>query len=62
MASKYIVGSLVGSSVIAYVCDTAIADHKIFGGTTPTTVSNKEWLEETEKECRHGRVLLDLLW
>ncbi|XP_074309005.1 uncharacterized protein LOC141643659 [Silene latifolia] len=50
MAAKYIVGSLAGSFVIAYVCDYLMADQKIFGGTTPSTVSNKEWWAETDKK------------
>ncbi|KAK9692330.1 hypothetical protein RND81_09G257000 [Saponaria officinalis] len=50
MASKYILGSLAGSFVIAYVCDTLMSDHKIFGGTTPSTVLNKEWWAETDKK------------
>ncbi|KAF3501190.1 hypothetical protein F2Q69_00039428 [Brassica cretica] len=29
---KYIVGALVGSAVVAYVCDKVISDDKIFGG------------------------------
>ncbi|MFX9847886.1 DUF1138 domain-containing protein [Acinetobacter baumannii] len=35
---------------IAYVVDNLIADQKIFGGTTPHTVSSKEWLVETDKK------------
>ncbi|KMT14517.1 hypothetical protein BVRB_4g072890 [Beta vulgaris subsp. vulgaris] len=50
MAGKYIVGSLIGSFVIAYACDNIMSDQKIFGGTTPSTVSNKEWFEETDKK------------
>ncbi|XP_050230316.1 uncharacterized protein LOC126679344 [Mercurialis annua] len=50
MAGKYITGALAGSFVIAYVCDQIISDKKIFGGTTPHTVANKEWWEETEKK------------
>ncbi|CAO2837313.1 unnamed protein product [Amaranthus hypochondriacus] len=52
MAAKYIVGSLAGSFVVAYVCDKIISDQKIFGGTTPSTVSNKEWFEETDKKMQ----------
>ncbi|XP_038689771.1 uncharacterized protein LOC119988701 [Tripterygium wilfordii] len=48
MAAK-ITAALAGSFVIAYVCDRIISDDKIFGGTTPKTVS-KEWWEETEKK------------
>ncbi|KAK8554285.1 hypothetical protein V6N12_031250 [Hibiscus sabdariffa] len=50
MAAKYIIGSIVGSFAIAYVADNLVADQKIFGGTTPHTVSNKEWWEETDKK------------
>lgn len=32
MAAKYIVGALVGSIGVAYVCDTIVSDKKIFGG------------------------------
>jgi hypothetical protein len=32
MAAKYIVGALVGSLGVAYVCDTLVSDKKIFGG------------------------------
>ncbi|XP_057515326.1 uncharacterized protein LOC130796914 [Amaranthus tricolor] len=52
MAAKYILGSLAGSFVVAYVCDKIISDQKIFGGTTPSTVSNKEWFEETDKKMQ----------
>ncbi|KNA11905.1 hypothetical protein SOVF_130770 [Spinacia oleracea] len=50
MAAKYIWGSLVGSCVIAYGCDYIMSEQKIFGGTIPSTVSNKEWFEETDKK------------
>ncbi|KMZ71772.1 hypothetical protein ZOSMA_175G00120 [Zostera marina] len=49
MSAKYIIGSLAGSFVIAYGCDYFVSDVKIFGGSTPGTVSNKEWGEATEK-------------
>ncbi|KAJ4842640.1 hypothetical protein Tsubulata_013336 [Turnera subulata] len=48
--AKYIIPALAGSFVIAYVSDKLIADKKIFGGTTPSTVSNKEWWDETDKK------------
>jgi hypothetical protein len=32
MAAGYIVGSLVGSFGIAYLCDTFVSDKKAFGG------------------------------
>jgi len=48
MTAGYIVGSLVGSFAIAYLCDTFISDKKVFGGTTPGTVSDKEWWKATD--------------
>ncbi|KAL6987134.1 hypothetical protein U1Q18_012891 [Sarracenia purpurea var. burkii] len=50
MGGKYIIASLVGTFAIAYVVDHLIADKKMFGGTTPKTVSSKEWWEETDKK------------
>ncbi|CAK7342560.1 unnamed protein product [Dovyalis caffra] len=50
MSTKYIVSAVLGSFAIAYACDYVISDKKIFGGTTPRTVSNKEWWEETDKK------------
>ncbi|EEF42905.1 uncharacterized protein LOC8284401 [Ricinus communis] len=50
MATKYIISALAGSFAIAYVCDQLISDKKIFGGTTPHTVANKDWWEETDKK------------
>ncbi|KAF8395838.1 hypothetical protein HHK36_019792 [Tetracentron sinense] len=50
MATKYILGSLLASGVLAFTLDYVIADKKLFGGTTPNTVSNKEWWEETDKK------------
>ncbi|KAB2606187.1 hypothetical protein D8674_005904 [Pyrus ussuriensis x Pyrus communis] len=50
MAAKYIVGSIVGTFGLAYVFDTTISDKKIFGGSTPGTVSNKKWWEETDNK------------
>ncbi|KAI3819943.1 hypothetical protein L1987_13796 [Smallanthus sonchifolius] len=50
MTGAKIVGSIAGAFVIAFACDYIIADKKIFGGTTPSTVSNKEWWEETDKK------------
>jgi hypothetical protein len=32
MGAKYIIGSLVGSCVIAYACDYIVSQKKIFGG------------------------------
>ncbi|CAN6297899.1 unnamed protein product [Urochloa humidicola] len=48
MTAGYIVGSLVGSFAIAYVCDTFVSDKKAFGGSIPKTVSDKEWLKATD--------------
>lgn len=50
MAAKYIVGGLVGSCVIAYACDYIVSQKKIFGGTIPGTVSDKEWWQATDKK------------
>ncbi|XP_010241564.1 PREDICTED: uncharacterized protein LOC104586126 [Nelumbo nucifera] len=50
MAAKYIVGAVLGSFAVAYALDDAIADQKIFGGTTPKTVTSKDWWEETDKK------------
>nr|XP_043622060.1 uncharacterized protein LOC122593685 [Erigeron canadensis]XP_043622061.1 uncharacterized protein LOC122593685 [Erigeron canadensis] len=50
MTGAKIVGSVAGAFVLAFACDHIIADKKIFGGTTPSTVSNKEWWEETDKK------------
>ncbi|XP_074271881.1 uncharacterized protein LOC141595818 [Silene latifolia] len=50
MATKYIiVEALPGSFVIAYVYDNLMSDRKIFGGMTPSTVSNKELWPESDK-------------
>ncbi|CAL5036365.1 unnamed protein product [Urochloa decumbens] len=48
MTAGYIVGSLVGSFAIAYLCDTFVSDKKAFGGSTPHTVSDKEWFKATD--------------
>ncbi|KAH0471125.1 hypothetical protein KFK09_000029 [Dendrobium nobile] len=50
MSAKYIIGALAGSFALAYIFDKSIADYKIFGGTTPKTVSDKEWWEATDKK------------
>ncbi|XP_038975436.1 uncharacterized protein LOC120106546 isoform X2 [Phoenix dactylifera] len=49
MAAKYI-GAAVASFAIVYVVDTAIAEKKIFGGTTPKTVADKEWWKATDQK------------
>ncbi|XP_010554837.1 PREDICTED: uncharacterized protein LOC104824447 [Tarenaya hassleriana] len=48
--AKYIIGATVGSFGIAYICDKLVSDDKIFGGTTPGTVSNKEWGAATDEK------------
>ncbi|CAA0842817.1 Protein of unknown function (DUF1138 [Striga hermonthica] len=50
MRAKYIVSALLGSVAIAFVSDNLVSDRKIFGGSTPSTVSSKEWLLETDKK------------
>ncbi|CAL1385089.1 unnamed protein product [Linum trigynum] len=50
MSGKYVIGAIAASFPIAYLCDTLVSDVKIFGGSTPGTVSNKEWWEETDKK------------
>ncbi|XP_023544258.1 uncharacterized protein LOC111803886 [Cucurbita pepo subsp. pepo] len=50
MAAKYIVVSTLGAFAFAYISDNLVADKKIFGGTTPSTVLNSEWWEETDKK------------
>ncbi|EPS68496.1 hypothetical protein M569_06275 [Genlisea aurea] len=52
MAGKYIISSLLGSLVIAYAVDHYVADRKIFGGTTPKTVTSKEWSQETDRKLQ----------
>ncbi|XBI76605.1 hypothetical protein VPH35_069821 [Triticum aestivum] len=48
MATKCIIGALVGSLGIAYVCDTIVSDKKIFGGTVCKTATDKEWFQATD--------------
>ncbi|XP_068660006.1 uncharacterized protein [Aristolochia californica] len=50
MSTKYIIGSLLASTAIAFSLDYLFSDKKLFGGTTPKTVADKGWLEETEKK------------
>ncbi|KAK9167024.1 hypothetical protein Scep_002215 [Stephania cephalantha] len=49
MAAK-IGGAILASIVVAYATNVMIADRKLFGGTTPKTVWDKEWWEETDKK------------
>ncbi|VVA36219.1 PREDICTED: Protein of unknown function [Prunus dulcis] len=50
MSAKSIVSAVFGSFAVAWTCDYLMAEKKIFGGTTPTTVASKEWWEETDKK------------
>ncbi|KAL8261657.1 hypothetical protein R6Q59_025706 [Mikania micrantha] len=50
MTGAKIIGSVAAAFVVAFTCDYIIADKKLFGGTTPSTVSNKDWWEETDKK------------
>lgn len=50
MAAKYIIASVLGSFAISYLGDQLIATKKLFGGTTPRTVADKEWWEETDRK------------
>ncbi|KAK7244607.1 hypothetical protein RIF29_39431 [Crotalaria pallida] len=50
MSAKYVISAVVATFGVAYVLDYTISDKKIFGGTTPGTVSNKGWWEETDKK------------
>ncbi|KAG6468020.1 uncharacterized protein LOC122035198 [Zingiber officinale] len=50
MSAAKIIGAIAGSVTISYVCHTLISDKKIFGGTTPKTVADKEWWEATDKK------------
>ncbi|XP_058072864.1 uncharacterized protein LOC131221597 [Magnolia sinica] len=50
MSAKAIIGAVLASTAIAFSLDALIADKKIFGGTTPKTVSDKGWWEETDKK------------
>ncbi|XP_024186958.1 uncharacterized protein LOC112191779 [Rosa chinensis] len=48
--AKYIFPAVLGSFAVAWTFDHFVADKKIFGGTTPSTVANKEWWEATDKK------------
>ncbi|XP_031486644.2 uncharacterized protein LOC116255052 isoform X1 [Nymphaea colorata] len=50
MSGKYIMGTLAVTGVVAYVLDNLISDQKLFGGTTPKTVTGNDWGEETDKK------------
>ncbi|XP_030926540.1 uncharacterized protein LOC115953152, partial [Quercus lobata] len=49
-AAKYIISAVLGSFAISFAFDHILADKKIFGGTTPKTVANKEWWDETDRK------------
>ncbi|KAG2279016.1 hypothetical protein Bca52824_061571 [Brassica carinata] len=51
---KYIVGALVGSAVVAYVCDKVISDDKIFGGKFlySDVTKTKAWGAATEERLQ----------
>ncbi|CAD6337972.1 unnamed protein product [Miscanthus lutarioriparius] len=50
MSAKYIITGLAASFAIAYASDVLVAQKKIFGGTTPRTVADKEWWQATDKK------------
>ncbi|XP_024543592.1 uncharacterized protein LOC112350857 [Selaginella moellendorffii] len=47
------VPAVLGSFVFAYVCQDLISNRKIFGGTTPRTMT-PEWIAETERRYDEG--------
>ncbi len=49
-AAAKIIGSLVVTFAISFGADHIMSEQKIFGGTTPKTVSDKEWWAETDKK------------
>ncbi|KAI5334477.1 hypothetical protein L3X38_024610 [Prunus dulcis] len=51
MSGIYIVGALLGTFGFTYALDKVVSDKKLFGGSTPLTIS-KEWQEETEKKLQ----------
>ncbi|KAI3874270.1 hypothetical protein C5167_045831 [Papaver somniferum] len=50
MTAAKIIGAVVGTTVLAFGLDHVISDRKLFGGTTPSTVSNQAWWQETDKK------------
>ncbi|KAL6341703.1 hypothetical protein AAG906_032824 [Vitis piasezkii] len=52
MATKYIIGSVVGAFALAYAFDSAISDRKLFGGSSPKTVKDEVWWEETDRKAK----------
>ncbi|KAH1256015.1 hypothetical protein GmHk_03G006280 [Glycine max] len=49
---KYIISAILGSFGVAWVCDYYVSDKKLFGGSTPGTITNNEWAEETDKKLQ----------
>ncbi|PWA93517.1 hypothetical protein CTI12_AA067800 [Artemisia annua] len=45
--SKWIIASLA-ATIFGFTMDHIVSDRKLFGGTTPKTLS-KEWQDETER-------------
>ncbi|GLJ14102.1 hypothetical protein SUGI_0226040 [Cryptomeria japonica] len=52
MSAKVIISSLTGALAVSYLFYDLTSTRKIFGGTMPSTVSNKEWAEETDKKLQ----------
>ncbi|KAI3981780.1 hypothetical protein MKX01_027765 [Papaver californicum] len=50
MTIAKIIGVVVGTTVLAFGLEHIISDNKLFGETTPSTVSNKAWWQETDKK------------
>ncbi|KAK1316759.1 hypothetical protein QJS10_CPA05g00796 [Acorus calamus] len=49
MTAAKIIGGVAASFAVAYACDVLISDTKLFGGSTPSTIT-KEWWEATDKK------------
>ncbi|CAL5356467.1 unnamed protein product [Camellia sinensis] len=52
MTAKYIIPFFLGTCALSFALDHVISDRKLFGGSTPGTVSNKKWAEETERKLQ----------
>ncbi|KAL5159335.1 hypothetical protein HKD37_15G043683 [Glycine soja] len=52
MSGKYIISAILGSFGVAWVCDYYVSEKKLFGGSTPGTITNNEWAEETDKKLQ----------
>ncbi|ERM99946.1 hypothetical protein AMTRI_Chr10g224940 [Amborella trichopoda] len=50
MTAKSIILAVVGSGVLGFALDYVISDKKLFGGTTPSTMTRPEWWEETDRK------------